>query len=142
MNPDQKLEEDNNKRAAEFSAKIEEYEESQRTKGKIFDPHKLLERASKLHDVDHPFLGQLRYGELTFRDAFDINKCKTDTEKTETIAWLMIRKAYPDLPKDFLTRMPLIESAALIDFLVKQPGFLSATKTSKAGSRTTRRHRR
>jgi len=142
MKADQKIKEENGRRAAEFAAKIEEYEEVQQAKGKIFDPHKLLERASKLHTIDHPVLGRLRYGELTFRDAFEINKCKTDAEKTEKIAWLMMSKAYPDLPRDFLTRMPLIESAALIDFLTKQPGFLSATKTSKNGSKTTRRRRR
>jgi hypothetical protein len=140
MKPDQNLKEENDKRAAEYAAKIEEHEEAQRAKGKIFDPHKLLKRASKIHTVDHPVLGQLRYGELTFKDAFEINKCKTDTEKTETIAWLMMRKAYPDLPKDFLTRMPLIESAALIDFLTKQPGFLSITTSSQNGSKTTRKH--
>ena len=140
MKPDQK--EENDRRAAEYAAKIEEHEDVQRAKGKIFDPHKLLERASKLYTVDHPVLGQLQYGELTFRDAFEINKCKTDTEKTETIAWLMLRKAYPELPKDFLTRMPLIESAALVDFLVKQPGFLSIAKTSGSGSRITHRRRK
>jgi hypothetical protein len=142
MKPDQNLKEENDKIAAEYAAKIEEHEEAQRAKGKIFDPHKLLERASKIHSVEHPVLGQLHYGELTFKDAFEINKSKTDTEKTETIAWLMMRKAYPDLPKDFLTRMPLIESATLIDFLTKQPGFLSAAKTSKAGSKTTRKHKK
>ena len=142
MKPTQKQKEENDRRAAEYASKVEEYEESQQAKGKIFDPLKLLERASKLHTVDHPVLGQLQYGELTFRDAFEINKCETDTEKTETIAWLMLRKAYPELPKDFLTRMPLIESAALVDFLVKQPSFLSIAKTSRSGSRITRRRRR
>lgn len=130
---------ENEKKFAKFKAELEKHEEAERVKGKIFDPHKLLERASKVHVVDHPVLGQIRYGELTFRDAFEVNKCKSDVEKTETVAWLMMRKAYPDLPRDFLARMPLIESAALIDFLTKQPGFLSAPKISKGGSRTTRR---
>jgi hypothetical protein len=66
--------------------------------------------------VEHPVLGLLKFGELTFEDAFEIEKCKGDVEKTEVVAWLMMRKAYPDLPRDFLKRMPLIESAALIDF--------------------------
>ena len=123
--------------AAEFKAKLEEHEESERAKGKIFDPARLLERASIIHSVDHPILGVVQFGELIFRDAFEINKCKTDIEKTETVAWLMMKKAYPDLPRDFLARMPLIESAALIDFLTKQPAFLSPPKNSPNGSKTT-----
>jgi hypothetical protein len=127
----------NDELAAEFEAKLAEHEETQKAKGRIFDPHKLLERAAKIYEVDHPSLGKLRYGELTFEDAFEINKCKSDAEKTETIAYLMLRKAYPDIPRDFLKRMPLIESAALIDFLTKQPGFLSPTKSSQNGLKTT-----
>ena len=126
----------NDELAAEFKRKLEEHEESERAKGRIFDPARLLERASKIHSVDHPILGTVQLGELTFRDAFEINKCKTDLEKTETVAWLMMKKAYPDLPRDFLSRMPLIESAALIDFLTKQPAFLSATNSSRSGSKT------
>jgi len=135
MDPNKKK--TNDELAAEYEQKILEHDEAQRAKGKIFDPHKLLERANKIHDVDHPTLGKLQYGELTFEDAFEINKCKTDTEKTETIAYLMLRKAYPDIPRDFLKRMPLLESAALIDFLTKQPAFLSPTKSSPNGSKIT-----
>lgn len=136
----QKIE--NEKKFAKFKAELEKHEEIQRAKGRIFDPLELIDRASKIHSFEHPILGTVMFGELTFRDAFEINKCKTDVEKTETVAWLMMKKAYPELPPDFLTRMPLIESAALIDFLTKQPGFLSATKTSKSGSKTIRRHKR
>jgi hypothetical protein len=127
----------NDELAEEFATKLEEYEESERAKGRIFDPARLLERASKIHSANHPILGKVQFGELTFRDAFEINKCETDIEKTETVAWLMMKKAYPDLPRDFLARMPLIESAALIDFLTKQPAFLSATNSSRSGFKTT-----
>ena len=132
----------NDELAAEYEQKIEEDDQAQLAKGKIFDPHKLLERATKIHEVDHPTLGKLRYGELTFEDAFEINKCKTDAQKTETIAYLMLRKAYPDIPHDFLKQMPLLESAALIDFLTKQPAFLSPIKTSPNGSKTTSKHKK
>jgi hypothetical protein len=131
----------NDELAAEFEAKLEEAEESERAKGKIFDPLKLIDRASKIHSIKHPTLGTVQFGELTFRDAFEINKCESDIEKTETVAWLMMKKAYPDLPKDFLSRMPLIESASLVDLLTKQPTFLSATKTSQNGSKTTHKHK-
>ena len=137
-----KLQKTNDKLAAEFETKLAEHEESMRVKGKIFDPVRLIDRASKIHSVEHPALGKLLFGELTFRDAFEINKCESDIEKTETVAWLMMKKAYPTLPRDFLAQMPLIESAALVDFLTKQPAFLSATKTSQSGSKITRRRKR
>ena len=86
-------------------------------------------------------LGKLRFGELTFEDAFEIDKCATDAQKTETIAWLMMRKAYPKLQRDFLSRMPLIEGAALIDFLTKRPSFLSVQKRSQSGSKTVRKRK-
>lgn len=127
----------NDELAREYEQKIIEDDLAQKAKGKIFDPVNLLERAAKIHEVEHPTLGRLRYGELTFEDAFEINKCKTDEQKTETIAYLMLRKAYPDIPRDFLRKMPLLESAALVDFLTKQPAFLSQTKSSQNGSKTT-----
>jgi hypothetical protein len=127
----------NDELAAEFEAKLCAHEETQNAKGRIFDPRLLIERASKVIEVQHPVLGLLRYGELTFEDSFEINKCATDIEKTEMVAYLMVSKAYPDLPRDFLKRMPLVEGAALIDHLTKNPRFLSQTKTSRNGSRTT-----
>jgi hypothetical protein len=129
----------NDERAAEFEAKIAEHDGVQMVKGRIFDPQLLMHRAGQIHEVEHPLLGLLRYGELTFEDSLEINKCKTDVEKTEMVAYLMLSKAYPDIPKDFLKRMPLVEGAALIDFLTKQPAFLSPPKRSLNGLRTARK---
>ena len=126
----------NDELAAEYEAKIVEYDAAQQARGRIFDPKLLMERAERIHEVVHPVLGLLRYGELTFEDSFEINKCKTDVEKTETVAWLMMSKAYPELPRDFLKRMPLIEGAALIDYLTKNPCFLSHQTNSRTGSTT------
>ena len=131
----------NDEKAAEYAAKLEKYEKDQAAKGRIFDPYELLARTDGIQTVDHPVLGKLRFGELTFEDAFEIDKCATDAQKTETIAWLMMRKAYPKLPRDFLSRMPLIEGAALIDFLTKRPGFLSVQKSLQSGSRTVRKRK-
>ena len=124
----------NDELAAEYEAKINEYEAAQQARGRIFDPKLLMDRAEKIHEIVHPVLGLLRYGELTFEDSFEINKCKTDVEKTETVAWLMMSKAYPELPRDFLKKMPLIEGAALIEYLTKNPCFLSHQNTSRTGS--------
>ena len=131
----------NDELAAEYEAKLAEHEERQKAKGRVFDPYQLIARADRIITVDHPTLGKLQFGELIFEDAFEINDCKTDIEKTETAAWLMMRKAYPDLPKDFLKRMPLLEGAALIDFLTKQPAFLSPQQSSANGSKRTRKRK-
>jgi hypothetical protein len=126
-------EKSNDELAAEYEAKIAEHEQRQKTKAKVFDPKQLIARGDRVNVVEHPVLGLLKFGELTFEDAFEIEKCKTDVEKTEVVAWLMMRKAYPDLPRDFLKRMPLIESAALIDFLTGQPAFLCRQQSSQGG---------
>jgi hypothetical protein len=131
----------NDEKAAEYAAELEKHEEAQAAKGRVFDPYELLARTDGIQTVDHPVLGKLQFGELTFEDAFEIDKCGTDAQKTETIAWLMMRKAYPDLQRDFLSRMPLMEGAALIDFLTKRPGFLLVQKRSRSGSRSIRKRK-
>jgi hypothetical protein len=131
----------NDERAVAFEAEIAEHDEKQKAKGRIFNPQLLMHRAGQIHEVEHPVLGLLRYGELTFEDSFEINNCKTDVEKTEMVAYLMLSKAYPNIPKDFLKRMPLVEGAALIDFLTKQPTFLSQAKRSPNGLKTTCKHK-
>jgi hypothetical protein len=131
----------NDEKAAEYAAEIDKYEDGKLAKGRVFDPYELLARTDGIQTVDHPVLGKLQFGELTFEDAFEIDKCKTDALKTETIAWLMMRKAYPDLPRDFLSRMPLMEGAALIDFLTKRPGFLLVQKRLQSGSKTVRKRK-
>ena len=131
----------NDELAAEYEAKLAEHKEAQNAKGRVFDPYVLVARADRIITVDHPTLGRLQFGELTFEDAFEIDKSKSDVEKTEVIAWLMMRKAYPDLPRDFLKRMPLLEGAALIAFLTKQPAFLSPQQSSANGSGITRKRK-
>ena len=65
----------NDEKAAEYAAKLEKYEEDQAAKGRIFDPYELLARTDGIQTVDHPVLGKLKFGELTFEDAFEIDKC-------------------------------------------------------------------
>ena len=43
---------ENDELAAKYKAELEGHEESQRAKGKIFDPMKLIDRASKIRSVD------------------------------------------------------------------------------------------
>ena len=108
---------------------------------RVFDVQQLLERAATIREVEVPGLGRVRFGELTFEDSFEVNKCNTDVEKTEMVAYLMLCKAYPDIPRDFLKRMPLVEGATLIDFLTKQPAFLSHPKNSQRGLKPVRKRK-
>ena len=132
---------ENQERWNKFKENANAEEMRHQAAARVFDPQLLMERAAKIHEVQHPILGKLRFGELTFEDSFEINKCKTDVEKTELVAYLMMSKAYPGIPKDFLKRMPLIEGAALIDYLTKQPVFLSSPKNSRGGLKATRRRK-
>ena len=131
----------------EFAAKIEEHDQRQAAKAKIFDPKALLERADKIHEVNHPTLGLLRFGELTLDDSRKIaSACKTDEEKTAMALFLMLKKAYPDLPEmapeEFWKRFPMLEGAQLLNYFTRETGFLSVSPSSGAGSPLTRKRRR
>ena len=130
-----------NKFKAESDAEEQKRVVRQEALSQVFDIQQLLERAATIREVEVPGLGRVRFGELTFEDSFEINKCKTDVEKTEMVAYLMLSKAYPDIPRDFLKRMPLVEGAALIDFLTKQPAFLSPPKSSQPGLKPVRKRK-
>jgi len=131
----------------EYAAKLEEYDQQQVAKAKIFDPKTLLERASKIHEVNHPTLGLLKFGELTLEDSEKIaNQCKTDEEKTAMALFLMLKKAYPDMPdmtpKQFWKKFPMMEGGQLLNYFTTETGFLSPSTNSKSGSRSTRKRKR
>jgi len=65
---------------------------------KLFDPAKLTELVNTIHEEDDPNLGVIRYGELSLHDAFIIEKCKSDAEKTSMAAYLMLKKGNPSMP--------------------------------------------
>jgi hypothetical protein len=98
---------------------------------KIFNPAELMKRASTINEADHPILGKIRYGELTLDDSFLISKCKTDEDKSAMAAYLMLKKAYPEMPtynpeniSQWSKSMPLAEGAALLLFIRSTPAFL------------------
>ncbi len=98
---------------------------------KLFNPTALMESTKKVHEVDWPVLGKIRYGELTLADSYEINRCENDEDKTCMAAYLMLKKAYPELPdytpkniRSWIQSFPMAEGAALL-FLVKgTPAFL------------------
>jgi hypothetical protein len=98
---------------------------------KLFNPAELMKRASAINEADHPILGKIRYGELTLDDSFLISKCKSDEDKSAMAAYLMLKKAYPEMPQYTLDNisqwsksMPLAEGAALLMFIRSTPAFL------------------
>ena len=138
---------ENLKRTEEYVAKIEEHDKQQIVKAKIFDPKVLLERAGKIHEVNHPTLGLLRFGELTLEDSKKIaEQCKTDEEKTAMALFLMLKKAYPDMPdmtpEQFWKKFPMMEGGQLLNYFTTETGFLSLSPNSKSGLRLTRKRKR
>jgi hypothetical protein len=128
----------------EYEAKLEEHDRQQAAKAKIFDPKALLERASKIHEVNHPTLGLLRFGELTLEDSKKIaSQCKTDEEKTAMALFLMLKKAYPDLPdmtpEEFWKKFPMMEGGQLLNYFTAETGFLSPSQNSRNGLKLPRK---
>jgi hypothetical protein len=98
---------------------------------KLFDPAALTRQANLIHEVEAPVLGTLRYGELTLDDSFLIAQCKNDADKTSMAAYLMLKKAYPEMPAyttvnigEWRKTMPMAEGAALLLFIRGTPAFL------------------
>jgi hypothetical protein len=98
---------------------------------KIFNPVELTKNSNKIIEVDLPVLGLLKYGELTLDDSFTIAKCKGDADKTSMAVYLMLKKAYPEMPNyttenigEWRKTMPMAEGAALLLFIRGTPAFL------------------
>lgn len=98
---------------------------------KLFDPVELTRQAKTIHEAEVPLLGKFRYGELSLDGSFIIDRCKSDAEKSSMAAYLMLKKAYPEMPvyapeniKQWAQLMPLAEGAALLQFLSGTPAFL------------------
>jgi hypothetical protein len=96
----------------------------------LFDPVALLQRAGQIHEARHPTLGLIRYGELVIADSEIINKCKSKADRNAMSIYLMLKKAYTNLPdytpetiSEFNCSFPMLEASELIKFLNEQPGF-------------------
>ncbi len=100
---------------------------------KLFNPVELMKSASTITESEAPGLGLVKYGELTLDDSFTISKCKSDEDKSSMAAYLMLKKAYPEMPtftpeniKRWAMSMPMAEGASLLLFLSGTPAFLRA----------------
>ena len=106
---------------------------------KIFNPSELMRRASEIREFNHPQLGKIRFGELTIADSEIIRQCKSDSDKTAMAVYLMLKKAYPEMPiytpediSGFYRAFPVMEGAALLQFVSELPVFLQ--RNSATGS--------
>jgi hypothetical protein len=98
---------------------------------KLFDPVTLIKRASEIHQVAHPRLGLIKFGELKLSDSETVNKCKDNQDRSAMAVYLMLKKAYPDLPEytpetigGFYRAFPMVEGTSLLQFFLSQPCFL------------------
>jgi hypothetical protein len=133
---------ENEAKVAEFKRRAKADDARKESAAKLFDPVALLQRGSQIHEVQHPTLGLIHYGELVIADSEVINKCKNKADRNAMSIYLMLKKAYPNLPdyspetiSEFNSSFPMLEASELIKFLNEQPGFL-LTK-SPTGSSTT-----
>jgi hypothetical protein len=131
---------ENEAKIAEFKRRAEADDARNETVGKLFDPVALLQRAGQIHEAQHPTLGLIRYGELVIADSEIINKCKNKADRNAMSIYLMLKKAYSNLPdythesiSEFNCSFPMLEASELIKFLNEQPGFL-LTKSSTGSS--------
>ena len=56
-----------------------------------------MARANEIHQVAHPQLGVIRFGELKLSDSELISQCKEKDDRTAMAVYLMLKKAYPEM---------------------------------------------
>jgi hypothetical protein len=121
-----------NKKRLEDLRKLADSEDARRVEAaKIFDPVALMARANEIHEVTHPDLGVIRFGELKLSDSKLISKCMEKDDRSAMAVYLMLKKAYPEMQeytpetiKDFYKTFPMVEGTALLQFFLSQPCFL------------------
>ncbi len=113
---------------------------------KIFNLKDLLQKTRQIHEVNHPLLGIVRYCDLTLGDTVLLEACKTKRDLTLYALYLMLKRANPDLPAysaenigEFGDALPLLEGAALLEFVSGSAPFLSDKPASKPGSQPTQK---
>jgi hypothetical protein len=132
-----------NKKRLEDLRKLADSDDAKRLEAaKIFDPVALMARANAIHEVKHPQLGVIRFGELKLSDSELISKCKEKDDRSAMAVFLMLKKAYPQMQeytsetiKEFYKTFPMVEGTQLLQFFLSQPCFLD--EKSEDGSKQT-----
>ena len=136
---------ENRERIAKLEQMAAEDEAKRAAAAKIFNPIDLMRRASEIREFTHPTLGNIRFGELTLVDSDILRQCKNDADKTAMALYLMLKKAYPEMPtftpeniSEFYRAFPMAEGAELLKLMSEQPAFLqrdSASGSAAVGKR-------
>ncbi len=133
---------ENKARLAELDAAETAVNAKRTEASKLFNPIALLSRASEIHEVKHPQLGIIRFGELMLSDSELISKCKEKNDRSAMAIYLMLKKAYPEMPEytpetisEFYKAFPMVEGTQLLQFFLSQPGFLGE-KSSNGSNQT------
>jgi hypothetical protein len=128
---------ENRERIAKFEQMATEDDAKRKIAAKIFNPVELMRRASEIRELEHPALGTIRFGELTLVDSDILRQCKNDADKTAMALYLMLKKAYPQMPtftseniSEFYRTFPMAEGAELLKLMSEQPAFLQKVSTS------------
>ena len=114
-----------------FKALADAHDKKDAEVAKFFDPVALMARAGEVHEVRHPQLGVIRFGELMLSDSEIVSKCKTKDDRSAMAVYLMLKKAYPEMPEytpdtidGFYRAFPMVEGTSLLQFFLSQPCFL------------------
>jgi len=130
---------ENKARIAKFEKMAAQEQVNIDATAKLFNPAELMRRASEIREFNHPQLGLIRFGELTIADSEIIRQCTSDADKTAMAVYLMLKKAYPEMPiytpeniSEFYMAFPVMEGAVLLQFVSEIPVFLQ--RNSATGS--------
>lgn len=131
--------EDEKKRVEGYQKALEADDAEDAAKGKLFNPRELLLEAKAMHQKYHKKLGLVNYSVLTFDDMLSLGKVEDKDERSKTMLWMMLNKAYPDLRKEDVGKFPGTKVAELLTLVTKDEDFLPSTpKPSESGSSKTR----
>jgi hypothetical protein len=133
------VDEDEKKRVEEYQKALDADDAEDVAKGKLFDPRDLLLEAKALRQKYSKRLGLVNYSVLSFDEILSLGKVEDQNERSKTMLWMMLNKAYPDLKKEDVGKFPGAKVAELLTLVTRDEGFLPATpEPLKSGSKTIR----
>lgn len=134
------MDKDDEKRAEEYQKALDADDAEDAAKGKLFDPRLLLKEAKSMHQKHLGKLGLVNYNVLSFDELVGLGEIKDANERSKTMLWMMLRKAYPGLTKEVIGELPGVKVAKLLTLITKDEDFLppETLKPSQSGSKTTR----
>jgi hypothetical protein len=133
------MREEKERRIVEYQEALAADDAEDVAKGKLFDPRELLLEAKAVRQKYHRRLGLVNYNVLSFDEMLGLGKIEDKDERSKTMLWMMLNKAYPDLRKEDVGKFPGTKVADLLTLVTEGGDFLpAAPKPSESGSSRTR----